>query len=71
MTSKNNAPITNIDGTPMISDSGVDIKGNPFGITESSSSISTCDTDISSSFDSFDSCSSFDSDFDSGFDSDF
>ncbi len=28
-------PVVNIDGTPMLADSGVDIRGNPFGVTSS------------------------------------
>uniref|UniRef100_UPI003B58DF75 hypothetical protein n=1 Tax=Shewanella gaetbuli TaxID=220752 RepID=UPI003B58DF75 len=35
--SKNNSPYPSINtnGTPMLSNSGIDIKGNPYGITDS------------------------------------
>jgi hypothetical protein len=29
-------PVVNIDGTPMVGDSGVDIHGNPYGVTDHS-----------------------------------
>ncbi|MEZ9370465.1 hypothetical protein AB4140_16815 [Shewanella sp. 10N.286.51.B2] len=69
MTKLNSAqPITNIDGTPMISGSQVDINGNPYGVTETTTSLSfddsssSCDSSFESSFDS--SCdSSFDNHF--------
>ncbi len=32
---KHHGPAVNIDGTPMMGDSGVDIRGNPFGVTSS------------------------------------
>ncbi len=65
MTDNNhNGPIVNIDGTPMIGNTGVDVHGNPFGITESDTSAcnsSTSDDAWSLPNDTF-SC-----DFDSGF----
>lgn len=45
-------PMTNIDGTPMIQNSGLDLNGNPFGITNDWHT-----TDTLSSFDSFGSSS--------------
>lgn len=35
------APITNIDGTPMVN-SSTDIYGNPFGVTNLQSTFDTC-----------------------------
>ncbi|MCK8045336.1 hypothetical protein MSG37_10580 [Shewanella sp. 1CM18E] len=65
-TNSNNGPQVNVDGTPMVADSGVDIKGNPYGVTEPS--IDTSCTAIDNSYD--DTCSSsFDSYCDSNFDS--
>jgi|TARA_R110000851_G_scaffold67191_4_gene151645 hypothetical protein len=76
MTKSNAAhPSVNVDGTPMVPGSSVDVKGNVFGITEDTSS--SMFEDSSSSFSGMDSScdSSFDSDFgcdfDSSFDSDF
>ncbi len=76
-TNSNNGPQVNVDGTPMVADSGVDIKGNPYGVTESSidTSCASIDTNfdsmscsITNSFDN--SCSSsFGSSCDSSFDS--
>lgn len=76
-TNSNNGPQVNVDGTPMVADSGVDIKGNPYGVTDSS--MDTNCTSIDTSFDSmscgidnsFDSScgSSFDDSFDSSCDS--
>jgi hypothetical protein len=74
---KSNAAHTsvNVDGTPMVPGSSVDVKGNVFGMTEDTSS--SMFEDSSSSFSGMDSScdSSFDSDFgcdfDSSFDSDF
>ncbi|MCG9698367.1 hypothetical protein [Shewanella sp. Isolate11] len=54
----NLTPSVNVDGTPMIEGTYVDVNGNVFGTTDSSD-ISTCD-----SMDTFES-SSFDSSFDS------
>ncbi|WP_108946919.1 hypothetical protein [Shewanella halifaxensis] len=65
-TNSNNGPQVNVDGTPMVANSGVDIKGNPYGVTEPS--IDTSYTTIDNSYD--DSCSSsFDSSYDSSYDS--
>ncbi|GIU32554.1 hypothetical protein [Shewanella sp. MBTL60-007] len=71
-TNSNNGPQVNVDGTPMVADSGVDIKGNPYGVTESSidTSCTTIDNSFNSPFDS--SCgSSFDNSFGSSCDSSF
>lgn len=54
-----NEPSVNIDGSPMCG--GVDINGNPFGVTESSA-YDICSVDDSLS--SFDCSSSFDDSFD-------
>jgi len=43
------SPSVNVDGTPMIDDTGIDILGNPFGVTDTSSDM----FDSSSPFDSF------------------
>lgn len=47
------ASSVNLDGTPMVGDSGVDIHGNPFGVTDSTwnsfSSSTISDTSMSSS----------------------
>lgn len=34
-------PAVNVDGSPMVGDSGVDIHGNPFGVSSSDSSFSS------------------------------
>lgn len=49
------SPITNVDRTPMLQNSGVDINGNPFGITNDWHTMDTLST-----FDSFGSSSMFD-----------
>jgi hypothetical protein len=49
------SPSVNIDGTPMISDTGLDTHGNPFGVTND-----FLTSDTSSMFDSFSSSSLFD-----------
>ncbi|MGS0827995.1 hypothetical protein ACVBIO_19615 [Shewanella sp. 0m-8] len=74
-TNSNNGPLMNVDGTPMVANSGVDIKGNPYGVTESS--IDTNCASIDTSFDSM-SCgidnslnSTFDNSSSSSFDSSF
>lgn len=54
-------PSVNVDGTPMCG--GVDINGNPYGVTESSTD-DICS--ISDSLSSFDCSSAFDDTFDSG-----
>ncbi|MCK8043770.1 hypothetical protein MSG37_02645 [Shewanella sp. 1CM18E] len=71
-TNFNNGPQVNVDGTPMVADSGVDIKGNPYGVTDSSMDTGTPSPDSTSdsSFDDSSDCSydsSYDS-FSSGFD---
>jgi hypothetical protein len=48
-------PMTNVDGTPMIQSSGLDLNGNPFGMTNDSHTMDTL-----SAFDSFGSSSIFD-----------
>ena len=49
----------NVDGTPMISDTNIDINGNPFGVTESLFSTDTTTSMFSDSC-SFSSFSAFD-----------
>lgn len=60
-------PMVNIDGTPMIGDSNIDIHGHPYGVTDSSydsfSSSSSMFSDNSfGGSDSFSSSSSFSND---------
>ena len=57
-------PSVNVDGSPMCG--GVDINGNPFGVTESSTD-DLCSID--DSFSSFDCSNSFDDTFDSSYSS--
>ncbi|MCH1930064.1 hypothetical protein [Shewanella acanthi] len=57
-------PIVNVDGTPMMGDSGIDVHGNPYGVTNHDSSLFSCSAND-------DSWSSFDNSFSSSFDDSF
>ena len=53
------SPSVNIDGTPMIGDSNIDVNGNPYGVTDSLFSTATT-TDMFGDSGSFSSFSAFD-----------